>query len=233
MTDLSKTQIDRLGDRLRKGIISEADLKMLDDYRKSFGVVYGEVIRTIEDFNLKQTGRPAKSTTSIVDKLNRESIRLSQIQDMAGCRIVVENIQTQNKVVDRMRDAFSSLVVIDRRLKPSYGYRAVHLVIKIDTKLIEVQVRTLLQHEWAELSERFSDKIDPSIKYGGGIKIIQENLLSLSQHYENYEKLEADIFESSHEFSETTQNANLQKWRHKMEKLKREMIDLTKIKFKS
>ena len=44
---LTKTQIDRLGDRLRKGHMSEADLKMLDDYRKSFSKAYEEVIRTI------------------------------------------------------------------------------------------------------------------------------------------------------------------------------------------
>ena len=78
MTELSKTQIDRLGDRLRTGSIEESDLKILDDYRRSFGQAYEEVVRIIrERLNLDLTGRPAKSTSSIIEKLHRESIRLS------------------------------------------------------------------------------------------------------------------------------------------------------------
>jgi ppGpp synthetase/RelA/SpoT-type nucleotidyltranferase len=33
---------------------------------------------------------------------------------------------------------------------------------------VEIQVRILMQHWWAELSEKLSDTIDPEIKYGGG-----------------------------------------------------------------
>ena len=129
ISGISKAQIDRLGDRLRQGNLSETDFKILDAYRKSFGEAYEKVIQIIRDkLKLEPTGRPAKSTTSIVDKLYRESIRLSQIQDIAGCRMVVENLQEQNDVVYRIKGAFSSIVVVDRRLKPSFGYRAVHLI---------------------------------------------------------------------------------------------------------
>jgi hypothetical protein len=45
---------------------------------------YERVIETIIDqLTLQPTGRLAKSTTSISDKLKRESIRLTQIQDIA------------------------------------------------------------------------------------------------------------------------------------------------------
>jgi len=33
---ISKTQIDRLGDRLKKGNITDDDLRVLDEYRLSF-----------------------------------------------------------------------------------------------------------------------------------------------------------------------------------------------------
>lgn len=49
MTEFSKTQIDRLGDRLRKESISEADLKRLDAYRKSFSSAYENVIKVIRE----------------------------------------------------------------------------------------------------------------------------------------------------------------------------------------
>ena len=35
----------------------------------------------------------------------------------------------------------------------------------------------MLQHLWAEFSEKLSDVIDPSIKYGGGDDDIQAELL--------------------------------------------------------
>jgi ppGpp synthetase/RelA/SpoT-type nucleotidyltranferase len=37
--------------------------------------------------------------------------------------------------------------------------------------LLEIQIRTALQHAWAEMPEKFSDVIDPSIKYGGNATI--------------------------------------------------------------
>ena len=63
---LSKTQIDRLGDRLRQGAFSEADLRLLDDYRRSFGGAYETVVRVIRaQLWLEPTGRSAKSTSSM------------------------------------------------------------------------------------------------------------------------------------------------------------------------
>lgn len=57
---------------------------------------------------------------------------------------------------------------MDRREDPSHGYRAVHVIAEISGKPVEIQVRTSLQHLWAELSEKLSDHRDPAIKYGGG-----------------------------------------------------------------
>lgn len=167
--ELSKNQVDRLGNRLRKGDISEADLRLLDSYRRSFTDAYEDVVGKIRDqLSLEPTGRPAKSTTSISAKLRRESIRLSQIQDIAGCRLIVPDVLTQDEVVAKLRGLFDKLIVVDRREHPSHGYRAVHVIVDCHGKLIEVQVRTSLQHAWAELSEKLSDEVDSAIKYGGG-----------------------------------------------------------------
>jgi ppGpp synthetase/RelA/SpoT-type nucleotidyltranferase len=136
MATLSKTQIDRLGNRLKTGSLSEADLRLLDEYRRSLGPAYESVLRIIrEDLQLKPTGRPAKSTTSITEKLRRESIRLSQVQDIAGCRVVVANIAAQDQAVTMLRDAFVEVRVMDRRKNPSHGYRAVHVIVDIAAKL--------------------------------------------------------------------------------------------------
>jgi ppGpp synthetase/RelA/SpoT-type nucleotidyltranferase len=165
--DISKTQIDRLGDRLKKGNITEADLRLLDLYRRSFTPAYEIVVGTIrKDLALEPTGRPAKSTTSISEKLRRESIRLTQIQDIAGCRLTVTDIAEQDLVVQSLKNLFENTAIVDRRQQPSHGYRAVHVIVSCLDKMIEIQVRTSLQHLWAELSEKFSDIVDPAIKYG-------------------------------------------------------------------
>lgn len=89
----SKTQIDKLGERLKEGNIAEDDLRLLDEYRLSFSEAYETVVGVIQNqLGLEPTGRPAKSTTSISEKLRRESIRLTQIQDIAGCRLVVPDV---------------------------------------------------------------------------------------------------------------------------------------------
>ena len=68
-TEFSKSQIDRLGDRLRKGHISEEDRRLLDGYRRSFTDAYEEAVGKIRvQLSLEPTGRPAKSTTSIVEQ---------------------------------------------------------------------------------------------------------------------------------------------------------------------
>jgi ppGpp synthetase/RelA/SpoT-type nucleotidyltranferase len=181
-SDLTKSQINRLGDRLRTGGISELDLRLLDDYRRSFTEVYEVVVGLIRDqLGLEPTGRLAKSTTSIIDKLRREKTRLSRMQDIAGCRIIVPDILTQDEVVENLESLFDKLTVVDRRENPSHGYRAVHVIVAHSDKLIEVQVRTALQHLWAELSEKLSDVGDSAIKYGGGDQDVVKILLILSE----------------------------------------------------
>jgi ppGpp synthetase/RelA/SpoT-type nucleotidyltranferase len=175
---------------------------MLDEYRRSFGEAHETVVAAIRDqLGLEPTGRPAKSTVSLVEKLHRESIRLVQVQDIAGCRIVVADVGEQERVVASLRGIFPQASVIDRRTAPSYGYRAVHIVAKISGKLVEIQVRTLLQHLWAEVSERLSDVLDPEIKYGGGDELIRKVLRTTSETVAKIENLEMDILKIEQDVS--------------------------------
>lgn len=99
----------------------------------------------------------------------------------------------QERVATALQKVFPLSEVIDRRKAPSHGYRAIHVVVTVDDKLIEVQVRTQLQHLWAELSEKYSDKIDPAIKYGGGdseIKGFLSDAAALVARIESIESIE-------------------------------------------
>jgi len=191
VTSVSKTQVDKLGDRLRKGKLEEEDSRLLDSYRRLFTEAYEEVVAIIRDATkLDPTGRTAKSTTSITEKLHREKIRLTQMQDIAGCRLVVPDVAAQNQVVDRLMTALPQADLVDRRKKPSFGYRAVHIVATARDRPVEIQARTELQHLWAQLSEKLSDVFDPAIKYGGGGSEYQDHLFRFSQLIAEYEDLE-------------------------------------------
>jgi ppGpp synthetase/RelA/SpoT-type nucleotidyltranferase len=192
--EISKTQIDRLGERLKKGNITEADLRLLDQYRRSFTPAYEIVVGTIrKDLALEPTGRPAKSTTSISEKLRRESIRLTQIQDIAGCRLTAADISEQDSVVQSLNDLFDKTIIVDRRQQPSHGYRAVHVIVSCLDKMIEIQVRTSLQHLWAELSEKLADIVDPAIKYGAGNERVRTILTEASEIVVGTESLETNL----------------------------------------
>jgi GTP pyrophosphokinase len=137
--EVSRTQIDRLGDRLKKGHITEDDLRLLDQYRRSFTKAYEIVVGDIrQKLGLEPTGRPAKSTTSISEKLRRESIRLTQIQDIAGCRLTVSDIANQDSVVESLKQLFEHVTISDRRKQPSHGYRAIHVIVSYSGKMIEI-----------------------------------------------------------------------------------------------
>jgi ppGpp synthetase/RelA/SpoT-type nucleotidyltranferase len=191
MSNITKSQVDRLGERLRTGVLSDDDLRALDDYRRSLNETYSSVVSTIQTkLQLLPTGRPEKSTPSIIAKLKRiPTLQLSKIQDIAGCRIIVSDILEQDSIVAKLGEVFPKKRVVDRRLKPSFGYRAVHIVVEVAGRPIEIQVRTELQHRWAMASENLSDALDPRIKYGGGGDI-NELLLQVSTVIQQTEDIE-------------------------------------------
>jgi ppGpp synthetase/RelA/SpoT-type nucleotidyltranferase len=112
------------------------------------------------------------------------------MQDIAGCRIIVSDVVAQDEVMGRVAQAFEEASVVDRRKSPSHGYRAVHAIVRQGAIPVEIQIRTELQHKWAQLSEKLSDVIDPSIKYGGGSDLLRSQLARLSENVGKVELLE-------------------------------------------
>jgi len=197
MADLSNSQINKLGNRLRVYPHSDQDLQLLDEFRNSYSQTFDAVRRILQRRSVEPVARNIKSTLSIVAKLRRQpNLNLSQIQDIAGCRIIVPNIARQDEEVKDLRVDFPEAHVKDRRLVPSHGYRAVHVIARVDQKSFEIQVRTLLQQQWAELSEKASDIIDPEIKYGGHGRGFQIPLTVISRQIAEHESEETTLLET-------------------------------------
>jgi putative GTP pyrophosphokinase len=177
----SKKQIDKLGERLWLGPVTADDLRLLDDYRRSFAPASSEVTRVLRgEFQLDPTAREAKSSRAILAKLGRSTTTLSTMQDIAGCRVVVGDRKLQRSCADALQARYPQSKLIDRIARPSFGYRALHLVVKIEGKSVEVQLRTVLQHLWAQLCEHLSDQVGVGLKYGNGPVAVQSLVTELS-----------------------------------------------------
>jgi hypothetical protein len=91
------------------------------------------------------------------------------MQDIAGLRLVFkEGVEDQDAVVERVckSSLLSNCKIHDLRDKPHSGYRAVHVVGRADDYFVEIQIRTHLQHLWAQVFERFADEWGRGIRYG-------------------------------------------------------------------
>jgi len=189
LTDrLSKSQFDKLGERLKSDPIIDDDLRLLDEFRDTFENAYAPVDRAIRQLGLAATRRNKKTKESIIAKLRRGEVKqLSRMQDIAGCRIIVPNVPDQNRTLNSIHAVFPGATVVDRRTNPRNGYRAVHLIPRNDGKPVEIQLRTELQHLWARLSELLADRRDSAIKYGGGPEAWRVLLTSLSETLGRFE----------------------------------------------
>ena len=92
------------------------------------------------------------------------------MQDLAGSRIVVRDLAAQDAATEKIKEFYIAqgcgCRVVDRREDPRFGYKAVHLIVRIDEIPVEIQVRTELQDTWAQIVERLGDRWGRGIRYG-------------------------------------------------------------------
>jgi ppGpp synthetase/RelA/SpoT-type nucleotidyltranferase len=166
---ISKSQLDKLGSRLRNSADpDDEDLVLLDRYRQRFVLINDTIVAKLRDLADFAVESRHKSVPSIVAKLRRrQPARLSAIQDLAGARIIVPGLHAQDDFVQKLLGLYPESAVDDKRGRPTFNYRAIHVVVSAPLPY-EVQIRTELQHVWAELSERLADRYGFELKYGGG-----------------------------------------------------------------
>lgn len=216
MTIPTNSQIDKLGERLKNGSPSEADLTLLATYRNGFALPAKAVFDVVcEVSGLQPTIRSEKTTLSVVAKLKREGIRLSQMQDISGCRVTVESLAAQDVLVALLLESFRDAKLYDRCAKPTHGYRAKHVVVRHLGKWIEIQVRTTAQHGWALLSENAADLFHQDLKYGVGNEAILEDLRAISKSLAEEENAGVS-FEAEQMMSMVRNLADF--WKHQLSK---------------
>lgn len=130
--------------------------------------------------NLTPPVRRLKRTRSILSKLSRESMRLTQMQDIGGCRAVlpdIESIYALKRQYEVGRSQHDLVHVDDYIKKPKEsGYRGLHLIFRFASRghpeynnlLIEVQLRSPTQHAWATAVETVGAVTGQALKSSEG-----------------------------------------------------------------
>ena len=174
MTRFSRSAIDRLGKRLRESDVqSDDDVAMYVAWSVGYTAAMHEVQAAVAQCAAAAgiqgpVSARIKQIDSMVAKLRRMPTRLSGLEDVAGCRIVVPS----TRHADRLAAQCATLQISRVRnyqAEPHNGYRARHMTIRAsDGRPVELQIRTEIGDLWANLTERCAALIDPDLKYGGG-----------------------------------------------------------------
>lgn len=122
-----------------------------------------------------------KQMSSIRNKLNRLSGNLRQLQDLGGCRAVVPNIEQARILASEiMENSPHNLKREDPYMDEprASGYRSHHIVFAFiprtdaeagyEGRLIELQIRSRLQHSWATAVEAVGLYRNENLKAGAG-----------------------------------------------------------------
>ncbi len=194
----SKSKVDWAGDVLISGNSnpnqSDIALEILDNWRAIhkyplhvFKVRLKLVSEKIDPDAL--TVQRLKRLPSIIFKLQRRyngkdpTMKLSQMQDIAGCRAVMSNMELVKRVY---KEGYIRSDLKHKRVKEkdyisnpkNDGYRSIHLMYRYKSDkegkkeynglLVELQIRTKLQHQWATAVETVDFFTRQAIKANDG-----------------------------------------------------------------
>jgi ppGpp synthetase/RelA/SpoT-type nucleotidyltranferase len=123
-----------------------------------------------------------KRLPTIAQKLVRlPTMKLASMADIGGVRAVVPDQEAAYDVANRLRRNWTITRFRDYVTEPKAdGYRALHLINRHRGRLIEVQIRTPLQDNWADLVEVYSEFAEAGLKYGEGPAVVRQALVELS-----------------------------------------------------
>ncbi len=192
MASISKSKVDRAGQILSdtEREYDEASLDaeyILDEYRKAhlepLTRITLELQTWLQSFEKKYfIAQRLKRKPQILRKLRRLSVRLTQLQDIGGCRIIVDSNNDVDEllrfITERIaRSGFAKIIRSTdyRELgRDDSGYRAFHLILEVSGAKIELQLRSRIQHYWSESIERTSVIYGKRLKEQEGDPVVIE-----------------------------------------------------------
>ena len=129
-----------------------------------------------------------KRRPQILRKLRRLSVRLTQLQDIGGCRIIVDKNtdvdELKSFITTRLASAGFAKVLRETDYRDlgrdDTGYRALHLLLDVKGYKIELQLRSRIQHYWSESIERTSVVYGKRLKEHEGDQVVLDYFKAFS-----------------------------------------------------
>jgi len=194
----NKNELNKVGRILKEEDSSEEELARATEILNNWRAVHSYPLHIFQ-MTLKNVSKRCdknslvaqrlKRATSIIFKLKRKyegrnpTMNLSQMQDIAGCRAIVKDVETAKKIYN---DYYLKGNLKHKRVgKKDYitfpkkdGYRSLHVVYEYKSDKgktdynglrVEVQIRSKLQHLWATAVETVDFFTRQAIKFSEGI----------------------------------------------------------------
>lgn len=187
----SKNRIDKAGQALvNNPKLIGGDRDLVDRWRACHAYPLNTFNSTLREKIRKFPQNPIvaqrlKRMSTIIDKLKRyPQMKLTRMQDIGGIRAVMESVEEVYKLAKEYKDKsrFTHELVIEKdyiqKPRDEDGYRSLHLVYKYQNRLapsylgllIELQIRTRLQHIWATAVETMGTFLGQALKSRQGEK---------------------------------------------------------------
>ena len=195
-----KSRVDWAGDILSSEVTSVEEINKALDILNNWRAIhkyplhiFKKRLKRISDKLDKETlaVQRLKRLPSIIKKLqrsyygNKPTMKLSQMQDIAGCRVVMQNVELAKKIYKEsyIRGDLKHKKVNEKDYitnPKEDGYRSIHLIYRYNSDkegkktynglLVEVQIRSKLQHLWATAIETVDFFTRQAIKSNEGRK---------------------------------------------------------------
>jgi ppGpp synthetase/RelA/SpoT-type nucleotidyltranferase len=188
---MTRSQIKKAGKILKeKENHTKEDVESAENTLTYWRTVHGKVINEFYQIVLTEVEKINKNATvvqrlkrspSIIAKLKRfPQMQLTTMQDIGGIRAIMNDL----KEVELLRESLKKygkehefINYFNYITEPKEsGYRSIHLVYRYsspnepetDGLLVEIQIRTKLQHSWATAVETMSAFLETNLKIGEG-----------------------------------------------------------------
>lgn len=168
----TSSRVSAAGRRFRKGAATDEDMEVIENWRASHAHVINTFQMTLRKRakDKAKVGQRLKRRVTILDKVVREpSMALAAMNDVAGCRLIFENVGDLYDFRDSLRVARMNSDRVAEKSKDyimhpkKSGYRGVHEIYEYKGKPgfstaynglhVEIQYRTSAQHAWATAVE--------------------------------------------------------------------------------